>query len=105
MPMLASGVAVEERCLRSMWRTACAATRATECGVGTVRVVGERWTVSFLLQRFQDAPDFTSPVTRQGRRWSAVSVQADPVGGLRVGRLTPAVLSSAAHSVAYGGTE
>jgi len=46
-----------------------------DCGkcvaMAALRAVGERWTVSSLLERFQEAPDFASPVTRvaaHGRR-------------------------------------
>lgn len=57
--------------------------------MGTLRDVGERWTVASLLRRFQEAPGFASPATWHDRFRSATVVQADPLGSLPVGRLNP----------------
>jgi integrase len=55
--------------------------------------VGERWTVSALLQRFEDAPGHASPVTLDSRSRIVAAVRADHLGAVRLGRLSPLVLS------------
>lgn len=64
--------------------------------MGTLRAVGDRWTVSHLMREFELAPGFTSPVTRVGRAAAAVAVRADRLGTFRVSELTPALLAGAA---------
>jgi integrase len=55
--------------------------------VGSLRAVGERWTVSLLVRHFDDAPTFSSPVTRASQSWLVAAVSADPLGRVKVGRL------------------
>jgi integrase len=64
--------------------------------VGTLRAVGDRWTVSHLMRECELAPGFTSPVTRVGRAAAAVAVRGDRLGSFRVSELTPALLAGAA---------
>ena len=63
--------------------------------MGALRAVGERWTVSALLQRFEQAPGYASPVTLDRQSTLAAAVRADRLGMVRVGRLGPLVLSDA----------
>lgn len=64
--------------------------------MGTLRAVGDRWTVSHLMREFELAPSFASPVTRVGRAAAAVAVRGDRLGTFRVSELTPALLAGAA---------
>lgn len=63
--------------------------------MGTLRAVGERWTVTSLLRRFEDAPHFGSPLTRASQWLSVAAVAADPLGLARVGRVDPVVVEGA----------
>jgi integrase len=63
--------------------------------LGTLWAVGERWTASTLIQRFEDAPGYASPASLDARSRIAAAVRADGVGAVRVGRLSPLVLSDA----------
>ena len=63
--------------------------------MGTLRAVGERWTVSELLGLFEERSCFGSPLTRAGQAWSAAAVMTDPLGQVRVGRLGPIVVQAA----------
>lgn len=65
--------------------------------LAVLHAVGERWTVSSLLRRFDDAPTFSSPVTRGSQSWSVHAVCADPLGEVTVGRLSPARLVGAVN--------
>jgi integrase len=62
--------------------------------LGILQAVGERWTVSALVQRFNDAPGYASPVTLDCRSTLAAAMRADPLGRVRVGRLGPLLLST-----------
>jgi integrase len=50
--------------------------------------------VSALVRRFNDAPGYASPVTLDRRSTLAAVVRADPLGLVRVGRLSPLLMST-----------